>query len=195
MKFLTLFVFIASFGMGIGQSNAQETVTFGPRETKIIGSIPYTVIGKYRAQFSAFKGSIALDGQRIESVYLEIEAKSIKSNCPWCDRAARSRKLLNTARYPQIIFKSDKIIHNDRGYKVRGILEMHGIKKRMIFPFTVEIINDPNTGKKLLAIKGSWAINRKDFNIVWNKYLDRGGVLVGDYFTVDWGIRFRWKDS
>ena len=43
--------------------------------------------------------------------------------------------------------------------------------------------------RKLLIVKGSWQFNRKDFNIIWNHLLDRGGVLVGDYVTVDWGIR------
>ena len=65
------------------------------------------------------------------------------------------------------------------GYKVQGVLEMHGVKRRMIFPFK----------REGLDIKGSWNINRKDFNIIWSKTLDHGGVLVGDIFTVDWGLR------
>jgi polyisoprenoid-binding protein YceI len=191
MKSLVLFVFIASFGVGSCQSNAQEIVTFGPRETKISGSIPYSVIGRYKAQFSAFKGSIILDDklQRVRAVYLEIEASSIKSNSPRCDRIARSRRLLYTVRYPKIIFKSDSIAQDENGYKVTGVLGMHGINRRMTFPFKAEIIIDQKTKRKIFDLKGSWRINRKKFNIIWNRYLDRGGILVGDYFTVDWGIR------
>src|SRR5689334_22964550 len=115
MKFLILVIFTASLGMGICQSDAQGIITFGPRDTKIDGSIPYAVMGKYKVRFNAFKGRITLDekSQRIQSVYLEIEASSIKSNRPWYDKIARSRRLLYTARYPKIIFKSDKIIKDE----------------------------------------------------------------------------------
>jgi len=191
MKSLVLILFaLTVWGVtGISQSFAQGVVTFGPKETKIYGSIPYSVIGEYKAQFSVFRGKITLNAnlQRIQSVYLEIEASSIHSNCPWCDRVARSRRLLHTSLYPKIIFKSDKIIKDDSGYKVKGVLEMHGIKRRMIFPFRVVMMGDQK--REVFDLKGSWIINRKDFNIVWSKLLDRGGILVGDYFTVNWGIK------
>jgi polyisoprenoid-binding protein YceI len=172
--------------------NAQENIVLGPGETKIIGSIPYSVIGTYEAQFGVFKGRIILDrSRRVQSVYLEIQASSIKSNCPWCDKMARSRRLLYTARYPKIIFKSDKIIQDQSAYQVRGVLEMHGIKRRVSFPFKEKIINDQRNKGRMLELKGNWIINRKDFNIVWSKALDRGGVVVGDNFTVKWGIKER----
>jgi polyisoprenoid-binding protein YceI len=191
MKSILFFAFIVFFGMGTVQSFAQGIVTFGPRETEIDGSIPYSVIGFYKARFNVFKGRITLDEklQRIQSVYLEIEAGSIQSNFSWCDRIARSRRLLSTAKYPKIIFKSDKITQDDSGYKVEGVLEMHGIKRRMTFPFSGKIIHDRENKWKQLDLKGRWIINRKDFNIIWSKLLDRGGIVVGDHLTVDWGIK------
>jgi len=184
-----LFLLILT-SMGISSSHASEILTFGPKETRIDGSIPYSVIGKYKAQFKSFKGTIILDNaSMIQSVGLEIEVNSITSNCPWCDKIVRSRKLLNTAKYPEIIFKSRKIIHDEEGFKVKGILEMHGIRKVMNFPFKFEIIYDRKSHENLLEVHGSWVINRKDFNIIWNKLLDRGGLLVGDEMTVKWGIQ------
>lgn len=185
-----LFGLTVFLGMGAGQSRAGEMITFGPQETKVEGSITYSLIGKYIAHFNSFQGKITLGerSQRPESVYLNIEAASIQSNHPRCDKIARSRRLLYAARYPNIIFKSDKIIHDENGYQVNGVLEMHGIKRRMAFPFQVEVINDQQTNRKWLDLKGIWNINRKDFNIIWNKYLDHGGILVSDIFTVKWGI-------
>lgn len=192
-KLLVLFLigFPVLLGMGISRSYAEVIVPFNPSSTKIIGSIPYSVIGRYIAHFNNFKGRITLDEdlERVRSVYLEIEADSIESNCPWCDKIARSRRLLNTARYPKVIFKSEMITQDKCGYKVRGILRMHGIKRRLTFPFKAEIIIDQKTKRTILDLNGSWSINRKDFNIDWNRYLDRGGVLVGDHFTVNWGIK------
>jgi polyisoprenoid-binding protein YceI len=191
-KFLALFFgFTILIAMAAGRSYAGEIITFGPQETEIEGSIKYSVIGRYIAHFNSFKGRIAWDerSQRLLSVYLEIDAGSIKSNHLWCDKLARSRRLLNTARYPKIIFKSDKIIQDQSGYKVKGVLEMHGIKRRMIFPFESKMIIDRDTKRKWLELKGSWNIDRKDFNIIWNRYLDHGGIVVSDIFTVNWGIK------
>ena len=59
----------------------------------------------------------------------------------------------------------------------------------MTFSFKVEMYIDHKTKQKILDLNGSWTINRKDFNIIWNKLLDHGGIIVGDHFTVDWGIK------
>lgn len=161
-------------------SFAAQVMTFGPQGAVIEGSIKYTVLGHYVAHFNHFKGRLVLgDHARVESVYLEIQANSIESTCAWCDRAAKSRRLLNTHRFPKIVFKSDQITSKNGTYLVKGILQMHGIRRRMMFPFEFNKTD----------LRGKWVINRKDFNIVWNKYLDHGGVLVGDYFTVTWGIK------
>jgi len=193
MKFLLL-VFLVSmvfWGNGFGNSFAEGIVVFGPKQARIDGSVPYAVIGNYKARFKVFKGTVVLnqDLRQVQSVYLEIKVNSITSNCPWCDKLARSRRLLNPAQYPKIVFKSEKIWHDEGDFKVRGILAMHGIEKQMTFPFNVEIIDEGKVGKKLLNLKGSWTFNRKDFNIVWSKLLDRDGILVGDNITVNWGIR------
>jgi len=192
-KFRRVFLLavIILLSMGAVRSFARQVITFGPGETSIKGSIKYSVIGRYTAGFNSFRGSVVLDERppQVRSVYLEIDVKSIASKFAWCDRFARSRRLLNAARYPQIIFKSDKIFEDDRGYEVKGVLQMHGIKRKMLFPFKVKTVIDPVTRRKWLDIKGSWNVDRKDFNIIWNKVLDHGGVLVGDIFTVEWGIR------
>ena len=186
-----LFLLIVFLGAGITRSWGDGVSAVGPQDTKIEGAIKYSVIGTYRAEFNKFKGRIALDDnwQKVKSVYLEIEVRSIHSNCRWCDKFARSRRLLNALRYPKIIFKGDRIVQHDKAYKVTGILEMHGIKRRLTFPFSVQVLTDQKTKHKVLILTGNWSINRKDFNIVWNKLLDHGGVLVGDNFTVNWGIK------
>lgn len=188
---MKIFYLIILFWAGLAQCRAQEIILLGPRETKMEGTIPYTVIGEYKARFRDFKGKIVLGEKlgRIQSVDLEIKVNSIQSNCPWCDKIARSRRLLNAARYPKIIFRSDHITHDRKGFKVKGVLEMHGIRKIMTFPFHMVIVNDQKTRRKSLHFNGRWSINRKDFHIVWNKYLDHGGMVVGDDFTVNWAIK------
>ena len=92
------------FLMSAVHSYASGLVVFGPKETQIKGSIKYSVIGRYNAQFASFKGRITLDqgSNLIQSVYLEIAAASIESDCKWCDRIVRSDQLLATDKYPKI---------------------------------------------------------------------------------------------
>jgi len=174
-----LLVILFYFLLGAGGTFA-STIEISPQNTQMTGSIPYTVIGTYEAQFDSFDGKVILDPERqIRSVYLAIEVKSIDSNCPWCDKMARSRRLLNATRFPKIIFKSERISRYLDDYKIEGILEMHGIAKRMAFTFKYQRGH----------IQGRWRINRKSFGVIWSRTLDKGGIVVGDYFTVDWNIK------
>lgn len=171
--------------------SSAATIEFGPKETQIKASIKYTVIGQYIAGFDSFKGVITVDQQsgKVLSVLLEIDAQSIHSNCKPCDNIVRSSQLLDTARYPKIVFRSNAITEGENGYLVTGILDLHGKKNEVSFPFDLVIDEVAVTGQKILDIKGKWVINRKEFDIIWNKLLDKGGVLVGNHITVRWGIK------
>ncbi len=178
---------------GITPGYASSVIAFGPKETLMNGSIKYSVIGRYNAHFNAFTGNIAVDeaSNNIQSVSLEIDAASIQSSCAWCDKIVRSPQVLNTKVYPKITFKSNEIIRDDKKYSVKGILEMHGKSKEVVFPFIFNMNKDASTGQTMLEVSGKWDINRKDFDIIWNKFLDHGGVLVGDYIYVEWGIKVK----
>lgn len=187
----TLMVMAMTAWFFCGPTSAQDSIEFGPQQAQIKASIKYTVIGKYVAGFKEFKGMISLDPQtgEIRSVVLEIDARSIYSNCETCDTIVRSRQLLDTERFESITFKSSEIIHDKDGYQVKGILDLHGVQKEMSFPFEVQMASQPGSKMRSYDISGSWVINRKEFGIIWNKLLDKGGVLVGNHITVKWGIK------
>lgn len=181
------YVLIGLYFWGIGMSYALSDVPFGPKEAQINGSIKYSVIGKYNAQFQSFNGKITLDksAKKIQSVYLEIDAASIQSDCRWCDNIVRSQQLLAVEKYPQIIFQSTEIIENKQGYMAKGTMDLHGIKREVSFPFDAVFLDNSH----VLNVQGQWHIRRKDFKITWNALLDHGGILVGDHIAVDWKIQ------
>ena len=190
MKWIFTIYLLVLLGLGIPSAQAGGEIIFGPQETKIKGSIKYSVIGRYIAGFKSFQGKVTLDNNdhQIRSVDLEIDAGSIESNCKWCDNIVRSDQLLAVKKYPKIIFTSDEIIQNKSDYTVKGTLEMHGVKKRVSFPFQAQVVSAKDSSTKMMEVKGEWKINRKDFKIICNKVLEQGGVLVGNYITVNWGI-------
>lgn len=181
---------VLSFIFPLSESSGFTRVSIGPQEAKIISSIKYSVIGLYRAEFEQFSGNITInqDSKELQSVDLNISVASLKSNCSWCDKIVRSKQLLSVEEFPQIIFLSHEIVKGVEGYMVKGVLSLHGQSKVISFPFESNRSQETETGITRLTVKGQWLINRKDFNILWNRVLDKGGVLVGDFITVDWEI-------
>lgn len=173
-----------------GSAYAQTEVVFGPEDAQLNASIRYTVIGVYNAQFEDYKGRILFkpNTQEPQSVDLSITAKTITSSCGWCDEIVRSERLLDVGNFPEINFTSQKIYKDADGYKVEGDLSLHGVTKDYTFPFMIARNASSEAGDKRVVISGNWEIDRKEFGVVWNQYLDKGGVLVGNIITVDWEI-------
>ena len=172
-------------GVGFSQTVfAETTLTFGPDISDIRSSIKYSVLGRYYAVFDQYKGRLVIgDNDVIKSVALEIQVATIHSPHPSLDKIVRSKQLLDVEKFPKIIFQSKEILKTDNTYQVTGALTMHGVTKDISSPFMVVEGQD---GKKM--IKGEWVIARKEFGVIWNKILDKGGIMVGNHITVEWEI-------
>lgn len=167
-------------------ATAQTTYELSCPESTIKASIPYNMIGKYKAVFSSCQGRIVYDNEskQVISVDIKIDATSIRSNCAWCDRIVKSRRILETAKYPELIFKSDSFTLKKDGYWVKGLLTVHGKTQPLESAFEVIEADD-----RWLIISGTWQIRRKRYGIIWSKVLDHGGIVVGDVVTVNWRVR------
>lgn len=120
---------------------------------------------------------------RAPSLHL-IEEKSVT------DRAAIENALredvLETARYPEISFKSHRVTSERRGdgtYDVRltGDLRLHGVRRTMTVPARVAL--DPNG---LHAI-GVLELRQSDFNITPFSFV-KGAVVIKDDVTISFDI-------
>ena len=72
---------------------------------------------------------------------------------------AKSEKWFDAEKYPVIKFTSSEITSTATGYQAKGTLEIHGVKKDIVLPFTFQK-ND--TGG---VFTSSFDINRLDYNI------------------------------
>ena len=169
---------------------AQEVYVIQPKQSTIEGSIRYTVIGKYRARFTDFGGTITYDRGQWDrsSVTLRIKTKSLRSQYPTLDGIVLSKRLLDAGRFPEIFFQSHSVKRRAERYWVEGTLDFHGEKKTLAFPFRLEEPRADQHGALTLRAQGRWIIRRKDFEVIWSKILDHGGIIVGDHIVVDWEI-------
>jgi len=168
----------------------EATYAFGPAQARLEGSIKYSVIGRYQAVFDRFSGTLRYDPRRrrVTAVTLKIAAASVHSRFPKLDRLVRSRRLLDTAHYPEIVFTGRDIRPEGEGFRVTGTLQIRGVTQEEDFIFQAAF---PETAGGDLTASGTWVINRKDFGIIWNRRLDHGGLLVGNHITVDWEVKIR----
>ncbi len=161
-----------------------------PSKSKIQCSVKNSLTGKYLAAFKEFTGVITFnaDDPSQGKVLLKIKTDSLKSKHPKLDRLAVSKRLLDAPQYPDISFKSQSIEKNKDGYLVKGLIRMHGVVKEMSFTFKVDGPKKDKARREYVRAHGRWIVNRKHFDVSWNKALDHGGVIVSDFITIDWEI-------
>jgi polyisoprenoid-binding protein YceI len=138
-------------------AKAPAKFTFNQAESKVeyVGA---KVTGKHDGAFGTFDGTIDLvDGDPTKSrVTVEITMASITSD---------SEQLTGHLKtYPKAKFTSTAIVAGgDKGasHTVTGNLELHGVTKSITFPATITVQGDA------VSVKADFAINRKDFGIVY----------------------------
>jgi polyisoprenoid-binding protein YceI len=158
---------------------AHTTVGFGVRH------LFTTVNGVFRS----FEGQIIFDPEHPEKTKVagSIDAASIDTNTEKRDDHLRSPDFLDVEKYPKITFVSTQVTDVDkerRKGKLHGDLTIHGVTKPVVLE--VEFLGkgkDPWNNTRA-GFHAATTINRKDFNVTWNKIVESGGFLIGDELKI-----------
>lgn len=107
--------------------------------------------------FSGLKGTIAFDPADLSNSKFDvtIDVATINTGNGMKNTHAKSAMWLDAEKYPVIRFTTSAFSKTAQGYEAKGILDMHGVQKEVILPFTF----DNN------IFKGSISVNRMDYNI------------------------------
>jgi polyisoprenoid-binding protein YceI len=150
------------------------------------------MMSKVSGKFDDFTGTITLDPKNAttSSVEFTIKAASIDTGFEGRDKHLRSADFFDVEKFPTITFKSSSVKKTARKniYNVTGILTMHGVSKAVTLP--VEFLGfqkDPQ-GNEKAGFNVTTLIDRKDYEINWNRVLDGGGALLSDDVTIDISI-------
>lgn len=125
--------------------------------------------------FKDFKGSLLFDEQNPGAGKFDvvIDAASINTGNGLQNKHAKSDEWFDVAKYPQIHYVSRSITKTAGGYLVTGDLDMHGVKRSILIPFT---FSKTSQGA---AFAGSFTVNRNDFKI------GKPGGDVGEQIKID----------
>lgn len=156
--------------------------------SKIAFDIDYMTMTKVDGVFKNFYGDFKFDEstKEISNVSVDVVAKSIDTNDEKRDFHLRGHEFFLVESNPVVNFKSNgKVqLRADNSFSLPGTLVIRGIAKPFVLEGQYKGKTKDAWGKDsyFFALKGS--LNRKDFNMTWNKLLDSGGYLIGDQVGV-----------
>jgi len=124
------------------------------------------VSAKHEGSFNAFRGTINLVGADAtkSSVNAEIDIASLSVEPAKLSGHLKSPDFFDAEKFPKGKFVSTSIKaggENGATHTISGNLELHGVTKGISFPAKIKI--EP----ELVTVDAEFAINRKDFSIVY----------------------------
>jgi polyisoprenoid-binding protein YceI len=157
----------------------KETFVLDKNHTQIGFKVRHFV-SKVGGHFAKFEGTIVLDRTKPEesSVDLKIEATSIDTGVPNRDKHLNSADFFDTAKFPEITFKSTKIaVKGKDAYEVTGDLTMRGVTKPVTLAVAANGFTSDGRGGQKTGFDVTGKLNRKDFGVSWNATVDQTTML------------------
>ncbi len=156
-----------------------ETLVISPENSKV-EFVAAKVTRSHNGSFKRFAGAIDLVKNSVEGsrVTIDIETASVVTDEDALTKHLQTPDFFDVAKYPKATFTSTKIDAANAGgatHNVTGNFELHGIKKSITFPATIQVAPDS------VAVKAEFAINRKDFGLLYPGKADdliRDGVVI-----------------
>lgn len=107
--------------------------------------------------FAGLKGTINFDEKNLGTSKFEVtvDVASINTGNGMQNTHAKSAQWFDAEKYPSIKFTSSAITKTATGYEAKGTLDIHGVQKEAVVPFTFQ--NNTFTG--------GFDVNRDDFNL------------------------------
>jgi polyisoprenoid-binding protein YceI len=169
---------------------AAGTWVIDPTHSNVEVVARHMMISKVRGRFSRFSGHIEVaEVPEESSVAFTVEAASIDTAEPRRDDHLRSGDFLDAERYPEITFRSTRIVPGRQGrWHVTGDLTVRDVTRPVELDVVLEGVGNAYGGPRLV-LSGSLEVDREEFGLTWNVALEAGGVLVGRQLKIELGIQ------
>lgn len=185
MKMLAL-LSVGLFAISNLTASAADAYDFDPAHSTISFKIRH-LISDTSGRFNDFTGKVVLDEAAPEKSTVEVAIKtdSIDTANEKRDGHLKSPDFFDTAKFPEITFKSKKVKRKgEKSAVVTGDLTMHGVTKEV--PVTINFLGKGKgmDGGQVTGWSGSTTLDRKDFGLDWNKAVE-GTNIVGDEVKIE----------
>jgi polyisoprenoid-binding protein YceI len=168
-----------------------ETWVIDPAHTVSGFTVRHMMITNVTGVFEATRGTIDYTVGDPNSIKADItiETKSVNTRIAKRDDDLRSDNFFNAEKFPTITFKSKRVQNvKPGGFELVGDLTIRDVTKEVVLKVEgpTPPIKDPQ-GNRRVGATASTAINRKEFNINYNRLIEAGGV-VGDEVKINLDI-------
>jgi polyisoprenoid-binding protein YceI len=161
-----------------------ETLAISPESSKVefVGA---KMTASHNGSFNQFSGAIDFVAGKPESsrVTIDIDMNSVVTDNERLTGHLKSPDFFDTARFPKATFVSTEIKPGGADgatHTITGNLDLHGVKKSVIFPARLEVT------PRAVAVASEFAINRKEFGILYPGKVDD---LIRDDVVIKLTIR------
>ncbi len=126
-----------------------------------------------RGRFSLFKGTVEA-GQPFEKTRVDgtVRMDSVDTGIRKRDEHLRSAAFFDTAKFPEMSFKSTHLAGTPEAFEMDGQLTLKGVTRPV--RFHCERVGDPAASE--IAVTATATINRREFGITYNPLI--GGAVV-----------------
>src|SRR5208282_2141538 len=176
-------VFLASLS-ALAQTS---TWSIDPAHSTAQFTVRHLAISNVTGSFTKVTGSVVLNEKDItqSQVSASIDVNSVDTRVEKRDQDLKSPNFFDVEKYPTIEFKSKRIVSNGGKLQLIGDLTIHGTTREVTLDVdgpTPEM-TDP-WGNSRRGFSATTAINRRDFNLLYNNLLKTGEAVVGDNIKI-----------
>jgi polyisoprenoid-binding protein YceI len=136
-----------------------EKLVISPQNSKV-EFVAAKVTRSHQGSFKQFAGTIDFVPNDVGSshVTIDIDTASVVTDEPDLTAHLKTPDFFDVAKYPKATFISTKITPDESSgtQTVTGNFDLHGVKKSITFPATIQIAPDS------VSVNAEFAINRKD---------------------------------
>jgi polyisoprenoid-binding protein YceI len=168
-----------------------STWKIDPAHSNVEFAVKHLMISTVKGRFADVDGEIVIangDPSR-SSATATIKAASIDTRTGQRDDHLRSADFLDAGTFPEITFKSKRIVGDASEFKVVGDLTIRGTTKEV----TLDVANEGSAkdpwGGERVGFSGKTKFDRRDFGLTWNQAIESGGVVVGHEVKVSLEIQ------
>jgi polyisoprenoid-binding protein YceI len=167
--------------------------TLDPSHSELAFKVRHMMITNVKGEFKKFDATVVSHGADFSKAAIEVTiyAASIATGDDQRDAHLRSADFFETDKFTTLSFQGTSFRKiDDDEYKLRGILEIKGVKKEVILDVEFGGINKDPWGNEKVGFSVVGKINRKDFGLTWNAALETGGVLVSEEVKISAEVQF-----
>lgn len=163
------------------------TFVFDPKHT-IVGAVArHMMVTRVRGFFREVTGTVTIaEDPLASSVEVHVKAASIDTGVEDRDNHLRSPDFLDVEKYPELTFRSNRIVkHDGNDLVIAGDLTIRGVTREIELPVEYHGVGTTPWGTEVIGFSASTELDREEFGMTWNAALETGGVLVGKKLKIE----------